>query len=165
MALNWSKRLIFKGVADKLAVLQGMYIFTTYNKKIMGLFSNIFGSNDSEKETIKNNVNWIPLNSLEQLEEIKEVSKTQTIAIFKHSTRCAISRGVLKQFENSFDDELSTLKVYYLDLLNYREISNEVGYQFQVLHQSPQLLVIRNEVEVAHASHYDIMSIDLKRFI
>ncbi len=145
--------------------MKGLYIFATYNKKYMGLFSNIFGSNDSEKETVKSNVNWIPLNSLDQLEEIKELSKTESITIFKHSTRCAISRGVLKQFENSFDDELSTLKVYYLDLLNYREISNEVGYQFQVLHQSPQLLVIKNQDTVAFASHYDIMSIDLKKYV
>jgi len=87
------------------------------------------------------------------------------VAVFKHSTRCSISRGVVKQFENSFDEDLSTLKIYYLDLLSFREISNEVGYQFQVLHQSPQLLVIKNEVAVTHASHYDIMSIDLKQYI
>ena len=145
--------------------MKGMYIFATYNKKIMGLFSNMFESSSSEKEIIKSNVNWIPLNSLEQLEEIKELSKTESIAIFKHSTRCAISRGVLKQFEKSFDEELSALKVYYLDLLSFRDISNEVGYQFQVLHQSPQLLVIKNEITEAFASHYDIMSIDLKQYV
>ncbi|PHR72933.1 MAG: cytosolic protein [Lutibacter sp.] len=131
----------------------------------MGLFSNIFGTSNSEKEIIKSNVNWIPLNSLEQLEEIKELSKTESIVIFKHSTRCAISRSVIKKFENSFDEELSALKVYYLDLLSFRDVSNEVGYQFQVIHQSPQLLVVKNEVTVAFASHYDIMSIDLKTFI
>ncbi len=131
----------------------------------MGLFSNIFRTSNAEKEIIKSNVNWIPLNSLKQLEEIKELSKTESIAIFKHSTSCGISRGVLKKFENSFDEELSTLKVYYLDLLSFREISNEVGYQFQVIHQSPQLLVIKNEIAVAFASHYDIMSIDLKIYV
>ena len=131
----------------------------------MGLFSTIFGTSSSEKEERELYINWIPLNSLEQLKEISKLSKTETIAIFKHSTRCSISRGVVKQFENSFGEDLSTLKVYYLDLLSFREISNEVGYQFQVLHQSPQLLVIKNEVVVTHASHYDIMSIDLKQFI
>jgi bacillithiol system protein YtxJ len=131
----------------------------------MGLFKNIFGGDSSEKEEKKLFINWIPLNSLSQLEEIKEQSKTESIGIFKHSTRCGISRGVVRQFENSFDDEVSTLKMYYLDLLNFREISNEVGYQFQVIHQSPQLLIIKNEHAVAHASHYDIMSIDLKKYI
>lgn len=131
----------------------------------MSLFKNIFGSNASKSEEKAQFVNWIPLNSLDQLEEIKIQSKTEAIGIFKHSTRCGISRGVLRQFENSFDESMSQLKIYYLDLLNFREISNEVGYQFQVIHQSPQLLVIKNEETVAHASHHDIMSIDLKEFI
>jgi bacillithiol system protein YtxJ len=49
--------------------------------------------------------------------------------------------------------------------LNYRNISDEVGHTFQVMHQSPQLLVIRNGVSVHNASHYDITQIDLARFI
>jgi bacillithiol system protein YtxJ len=129
----------------------------------MGLINKLFGSDASNKEEKVKHLKWIPLNSLEQLEDIKKLSSTEPIAIFKHSTRCGISRGVVRQFENSFDEEMSRLKVYYLDLLNYREISDEVGAQFQVMHQSPQLLIIKNEVAVAHASHYDIMSIDLKK--
>lgn len=125
----------------------------------MGIFNSLFGNTEKKQETSK--VNWIPLTSLAQIEEIKELSKSETIAIFKHSTRCGISSMVIRQFEKSFNDELSELKVYYLDLLNYREVSNEVGYTFQVMHQSPQLLVIKNENTVAHASHYDITQIDL----
>ena len=60
--------------------------------------------------------------------------------------------------KNDFD-------LYYLDLLNNREVSNEVGYTFQVIHESPQILVIRNGVVVAHASHSGINSIDLNTFV
>lgn len=130
----------------------------------MGLFNTVFGNTSTKKEVEKSNVNWIPLTSLEQLEEIKAQSKTETILIFKHSTRCGISRMVLKQFENLFNENMKALKVYYLDLLNYRTISDEVGYQFQVLHQSPQLVVVKNEVAFTHASHYDITQIDLSKF-
>lgn len=131
----------------------------------MGLFKNIFGSNTSKGEEKKMYINWIPLNSLSQLEEIKELSKTESVGIFKHSTRCGISRGVLRKFENSFDEELSNLKIYYLDLLSFREVSNEIETQFQVIHQSPQLLLIKNGETISHASHYDIMNIDLKKII
>ena len=133
-------------------------------KKRMGLLNKLFGSDMSDKEEKVKHIKWIPLTSLEQLEEIKKQSKTKSILIFKHSTRCGISSGVVRQFENSFDEEMSSLKVYYLDLLSYREISDEVGYQFQVMHQSPQLLIIKNEVAVSHASHYDIMGIDLNKY-
>ena len=54
---------------------------------------------------------------------------------------------VIKRFENMFDESMNTIKVYYLDLLNYRDISDEVGATFKVTHQSPQLLIIKN-VEV-----------------
>ena len=130
----------------------------------MGVFNKLFGNSSSEKEIIKSYVNWISITSLEQLEEIKEKSKTETILIFKHSTRCGISKMVIKQFEKLFTEDLSDLKVYYLDLLNFREISNEVGYKFQVLHQSPQLLVIKEGVAVVHASHYEITQVNLQNF-
>ena len=130
----------------------------------MGVFD-LFKKNNTPKEEKKSYVNWTPLTTLSQLETIKKESTNESIAIFKHSTRCGISRMVIRQFEESFTEDMSSLKVYYLDLLNYREISNEVGYTFQVLHQSPQLLIIKNGVVVAHASHYDITQIPIRNFL
>jgi bacillithiol system protein YtxJ len=129
----------------------------------MGIFNSIFGKTDKEQET--SNVNWIPLTSLEQLDEIKAQSKAETILIFKHSTRCGISSMVIKRFEKLFDESMAKVKVYYLDLLAYRNVSDEVGYTFQVMHQSPQLLIIKNETTVFHASHYDITAVNLQQYI
>ena len=132
----------------------------------MGIFNNMFGGkeDDESKEEKKSYLNWIPLTSLNQLEEIKEASKTNSVLIFKHSTRCGISSMVIKQFEKLFTEEHQKLKVYYLDLLNHRNISNEVGVTFQVMHQSPQLIVVKNGVCVHHASHSDITETNLTRF-
>jgi bacillithiol system protein YtxJ len=130
---------------------------------LMGLFNKILGSKvKEEKET---NINWIPLNSLEQIKTIKELSKSETILVFKHSTRCGISSMVIKRFENLFDSSMNNIKVYYLDLLNFRAISDEVGYSFQVQHQSPQLLIIRNEVAVLNVSHYDITTVNIQKYL
>lgn len=126
----------------------------------MGLFNR---SKKEKKEEVQ--VPWRVLSSLNQLEEIKEQSKSTPVAIFKHSTRCGISRMVLRQFESNYSLEDSQLKLYYLDLLNYRAISDEVGFTFQVLHQSPQLLVIKNGNAVAHASHHSIQAQELHKFI
>ena len=92
-------------------------------------------------------------------------NQIETVFIFKHSTRCGISSMVLKQFEKLFSEEHQHLKVYYLDLLNYRNISDEIGYTFQVMHQSPQLLIIKNSVSIYDAAHYDIIQTDLSRFM
>jgi bacillithiol system protein YtxJ len=130
----------------------------------MGLFDGIFNSNKEEKVVAETFINWIPLTTLEQLDTIKAESETEFVLIFKHSTRCGISRMVIKQFEKLFTAETKKLKVYYLDLLNYRNISDEVGSSFQVVHQSPQLIVVRNGVAVAHSSHNEITETNLSKF-
>ena len=129
----------------------------------MGLINKLFGgSNEPKEEKV---LPWIPLSDLQQLKFIKDKSKTKTQVIFKHSTRCGISRMVMNQFVANYELTEKDLDLYYLDLLSYREVSNEVGYEFQVIHQSPQIVIIKNGVAVANASHSAINDVDLNRFI
>jgi bacillithiol system protein YtxJ len=90
-----------------------------------------------------------------------ELSHQQPVIIFKHSTRCSISRMALKQFENEFDLE-GRVTPYFLDLLNHRDISNEIATRFDVYHQSPQLLLIKEGKSICDASHSDIDAVELK---
>ena len=129
----------------------------------MGLFDKLF--NSSSETLDKKELHWIPLNSINQLDDIKDKSSTKTQIIFKHSTRCGTSRMVMNQFTKDYCFNENDFDLYYLDILNNRDVSNEVGYTFQVIHESPQLLVIRNGVVVAHASHSGINSIDLNSFV
>lgn len=131
----------------------------------MGLFDKIF---KSEKDTVKpelKTVPWIQLTEMETLEEIAETSKEHTVAILKHSTSCGISRMVLRQFEQSYDLKDQQMKLYFLDLLAYRDISNKIASRFNVPHQSPQILVIRNGKVIFDASHSSIQAEKLKEFI
>ncbi|MHA7058943.1 bacillithiol system redox-active protein YtxJ [Aquimarina sp. M1] len=131
----------------------------------MGLFGNIFGSSDKEPKEEKQALPWQELKSLEQLAKIKEDSKIKTQAIFKHSTRCGISRMVIRNFESSFDLSDNQVDLYYLDLLSHREISSEIAARFQVYHESPQFIIVRNGVAVHHASHSAITPQVLHQFI
>ncbi len=125
------------------------------------MFKKLFGSSEPKEEKI---LPWIALKGIDQLDAIAERSKGKTQLIFKHSTRCGISRMVMNQFVAAYDLDLNA-DLYYLDLLSYRDVSKEVGYKFEVMHESPQLLVIRNGVVVAHASHGGINDMDLAKFI
>lgn len=127
----------------------------------MSFFDKIFGSENNE---VNSNVNWIPLTEIAQLEEIVENSNDKIVGIFKHSTRCSISRFALKQFENEYNLE-EKVDLYYLDLLNYRDISNELANRFQVVHQSPQLILIKSGVAVYDASHSDIQAEVLGKYV
>ncbi len=126
------------------------------------MFGKLFGGSKTPKE--EKILPWKNLTDVAQLEEIEQLSNKKTQVIFKHSTRCGISSMVMNQFIEAFDVDLN-LDLYYLDLLNYRTVSNETGYKFQVIHQSPQLLVIKNGVVVAHASHGTINEINLDKLI
>jgi bacillithiol system protein YtxJ len=126
----------------------------------MTLFKSIFGDSEN-KNTNTSKINWIELTDLGQLNEIMDLSHEQPVAIFKHSTRCSISRMALKQFENEFDLE-GSVTPYFLDLLNHRDISQEIATRFEVYHQSPQLLLIKEGKSIYDASHSDIDAMELK---
>ena len=126
----------------------------------MSVFSNLFGS--SEKQDNSNGkINWIPLTISAQLDEIIAFSNQKPIIIFKHSTRCSISKMALKRFESEYDLH-DTVDAYFLDLLEHRDISNEIATRFNVYHQSPQLMLIKSGKAVYDVSHSDIDAGDLK---
>ncbi len=128
---------------------------------LLGLFGK---KSPSEKKEVKQ-LPWQELTSMEQLDSIAEESKVTPVAIFKHSTRCGISRMVMRQFERAYDISPDQMKLYYLDLLAFHNVSNEVSNKYKVLHQSPQLIVVKNGVAVAHASHQGIQAGELHNFI
>ena len=130
----------------------------------MGFLKNIFG-NKTSKEVKETYLSWTPLISVDEINTIKEISKNHSILIFKHSTSCGISRMVMKQFESLLNEENKHLKVYYLDLLNFREVSSKLSEVFQVTHQSPQLLVIKNGISINDESHYEIIKVNLSKYI
>jgi bacillithiol system protein YtxJ len=96
-------------------------------------------------------MNWINLVSEDELTNIKELSFTQPQVIFKHSTRCSISSVAKNRLENSTVP--NGIDFYYLDLLNYRNISNKIAEDFSVYHESPQILLIKNGECVYDESH------------
>jgi bacillithiol system protein YtxJ len=112
-------------------------------------------------------MNWLKLESLATLDEITSnsfLSENKAIAIFKHSTHCPVSSAAKSRLELSwkFEDELP---IYYLDLIEYREVSNEIANQFNVTHQSPQLVVIKDGKCIYHASHISISVKELEKVI
>ena len=108
-------------------------------------------------------MNWHPINTIEQLEQIKAASYNTPQVIFKHSTTCSISRMALDRFERAETPE--NVDFHYLDLLNFRAISNEIATFFQVHHESPQLLLIKDGECIYDESHYGIMMDELKSFL
>nr|WP_294779461.1 bacillithiol system redox-active protein YtxJ [uncultured Flavobacterium sp.] len=126
----------------------------------MSFFNSIFGSSENS-EAPKSKINWTELTDILQLQEVEAISKEKPVVIFKHSTRCSISRMALKQFERDYDLE-GVVDAYFLDLIAHRDISNEIASNFGVYHESPQLILIKDGKAIYNVSHSDIDAEALK---
>jgi bacillithiol system protein YtxJ len=99
-------------------------------------------------------MNWTSLDSAEQINAIKHQQGYS--AIFKHSTRCSISMMVKKRFELDWEKLPNDLTLYFLDLIKYRELSGQVAKDFDVHHESPQLLMIKDGECILDLSHGEV---------
>lgn len=125
----------------------------------MGIFDRFFPSDDFGK------VGWKTLDSEAGLKEVLARSFEKPIVIFKHSIRCGISSQVKDQLFESWDFSPEEVELYYLDLITYRSVSNEVADHLGVMHQSPQIILVKNGKAVASDSHYQISVAKIKSAI
>lgn len=99
-------------------------------------------------------MNWIDLNNIQQLAMLKQLSKARPQIIFKHSTRCSISTIAKNRLERS--EQPASGDFYFLDLLRYRSLSDQIAEDFAVVHESPQILLIKDTECVYEESHNGI---------
>lgn len=100
-------------------------------------------------------MNWNTLSTSNQIESIVDLSHHKPQIIFKHSRTCPIS-SISKSRLDSSSGVLDGADVYYLDLLTYRSVSNDVADKLGVHHESPQVIVIINGEVTYDESHLDI---------
>jgi len=100
---------------------------------------------------------WTALKSADQVGWLREESNHKPVLIFKYSSRCSTSRVVLDRLERNWNPERAgQLKSYFLDLITYRSVSDMISSLFDVVHESPQVLVIKNGNLIYAQSHFGI---------
>jgi bacillithiol system protein YtxJ len=105
---------------------------------------------------------WEKLTSIAQVDDIIEQSARVPCLIMKHSTRCSISSLALHRLEDDWDFAPEKIKAWYLDLLAHRDVSAHLSKHFDVHHESPQILLIRDGECFFDASHLDISVEEIK---
>ena len=101
------------------------------------------------------NFDWNLLTDENTFQNLVNLSFSEKVLIFKHSTRCSISFLSKNRLESI--EENSKIKIcFLLDLLKHREISSKVESYFKVTHESPQVLVIQNGECIYNSSHNEI---------
>lgn len=124
----------------------------------MSLFGSFF-KNSSSDDASPGSFDLLENNG--QLLDAVNASESTPFVIFKHSTRCTISTIVLNKFTAKYKDT-KVAQILLLDLIAYRDLSNEISALFEVEHQSPQVIVVKNKKVVFHGSHYEINELDLE---
>jgi bacillithiol system protein YtxJ len=113
----------------------------------------------------KKSLNWIEIKEVGSLDSIFNGNDGKPALLFKHSTRCSISSMALSRFESEWDLSPEKCDLYYIDLIAYRPVSNAIAERSNVVHQSPQaILVIDGKVQY-HNSHNGISATDIAQVI
>lgn len=118
----------------------------------MSLFHKFLKTSDK----VKNDSPWTDIVDEKTLQDAIKISYEKKAVIFKHSTRCGVSRMVLRKFENEMGLVKDKAVFYFLDLLAHRNLSDKISRDFGIVHQSPQMIVLENGKAVANASHENI---------
>lgn len=74
--------------------------------------------------------------------------------VYKHSTQCPIS-GAAADVVKAHNFELP---VYWVNVIEQRPISNWVAEHLDVIHHSPQLILIKDGKVIKNITHRDITS-------
>jgi bacillithiol system protein YtxJ len=109
-------------------------------------------------------MNWERIENAAQLEDLKKQSQVKPVLIFKHSSRCSISSMAFDRLNRNWKDaDFDKVSPYFLDLISYRNISNQIAQEFGVYHQSPQVILIKDGKAVYENSHMGISYAEIMR--
>ena len=89
--------------------------------------------------------NWKSITTEEHVLQIIENSNEKSQIIFKDSVTCGISAFAKERLENGNQLLIDKADFNYLDLLSFRTISNFIASELNVIHQSPQIIVLKNK--------------------
>jgi bacillithiol system protein YtxJ len=112
----------------------------------------------------KSNFPWLNLSNDKSIEILIAESEIKPVLIFKHSTRCSISSMALSRFEREWNVN-NDVALYYLDLISFRDFSNSIANTLQVIHQSPQVIVIKQKEVIYTDSHNGIDAKEIEKLL
>ncbi|MDH5381781.1 MAG: bacillithiol system redox-active protein YtxJ [Cyclobacteriaceae bacterium] len=99
---------------------------------------------------------WNSVENIGQIAEMVEKSFEKPVVIFKYSLSCGVTYSAMDSLEEKWNFESGDLHLYTVDVVGSRNLSMEISKTFSIIHQSPQLLVIRDGKCVKDMSHFRI---------
>jgi bacillithiol system protein YtxJ len=101
----------------------------------------------------KKKLNWIYLKTTAQLDQLFSGNNGRPALIFKHSTRCNISKGALERFESKWKQDKTNCDLYFVDVIMDRPISTAIAERSATIHHSPQALLVVDGKVIYNKTH------------
>ena len=79
---------------------------------------------------------------------------TGPVLIYKHSTRCSVSLFAMKRL--LLLDTTQNETWVYIDVVAQRPLSLALAEELNILHESPQLILLSEGNVLAHGSHHQV---------
>ncbi len=109
--------------------------------------------------------NWKPITTEQQVKDIVALSNEKPQIIFKDSVTCGISAYAKERLVKGNDLLIAKADFNYLDLLSYRSVSNFIAEELNVIHQSPQIIVLKDGEVVYRVSHHSIQAEEIAKYL
>ncbi len=109
-------------------------------------------------------MNWIKLDSLEKLDEMKTASENEKVLVLKFSPKCAINYVVRNLLEREWAAGEMRMKTFLVDVISGKSLSEQLEKEYGVEHESPQALIIQKGKVLFHASHGRVIYSELRKF-
>ncbi len=114
----------------------------------MGFLDRILGTTQEKKEEL-----WFQISSTQEADGVISASKEKTQVILKHSNSCGISFFAKRNLDSIDTEKLESADLYIVDVIKDRNVAYYLADRFSVRHESPQIMVIKNEKVIWHGSH------------
>lgn len=97
-------------------------------------------------------------------EEFSSIDRNEPFYFLKNSTTCPISQAAFEEVEH-FSEDHNDVSVYYLNVQDSRELSNQIADHYKVKHESPQIFLFSDDEVLHHESHWKITYSALEEII
>lgn len=133
-----------------------------YSFILIFLLGTAFISVQSEQ---KKKLNWTYIKTNSQLDKIFSGNNGRPALIFKHSTRCSISKGALERFENKWKQDKSNCDLYFVDVIVDRPLSMAIAERSGTIHHSPQALLLIEGKVIYNKTHEKISAKEIMNIL
>ncbi|MBE9462456.1 bacillithiol system redox-active protein YtxJ [Dyadobacter subterraneus] len=99
-------------------------------------------------------MNWITLTSEKEVEALTNLR--ELALIYKHSPRCMTSLMAFRNMKSGSESDYS-IPFYMVDVIQNRDISRLIAEKFNIRHESPQVLIVKDGKCIFDTSHESIV--------